>query len=113
MNGAAYLQLKGWVQVTPILGTFPGFLATFLLYLSTGICHNYSVKDSWSTSTIAGAVIMMICFMVVFRVVTKVITPSIEELFPFWTYISVGYVLLSLLFIEVVRWVERSKDRKK
>jgi len=104
MNGAAYLQLQGWLQFTPVLATFPGLLATLFLFLLTIGSYNFLAQNSWFNATVTGAIITLISLIVAYQTV-DVITPSVEELFPFWTYISVGYVILSLFLIEVFQWV--------
>ena len=112
INFGAYLKYSNVFEMTPVFGTTEGLISTVILYSISIFCSYKLFQKNWFVSAILGAIITTVSFTIAFNLTTSFSdsTPSREQVFPFWTYISLLYTCCGLIALVLMPIIFQSKD---
>jgi hypothetical protein len=113
VNGFPYMDSKEYIELTPIFDRRAGLTAMFLLFSVTIICCHLAVRTHFILSILMGSFITLLAFTIDYNIIITILdTHKPANPFPFWGYISMGYISLSIVLITFLDRIY-SRYRKK
>jgi hypothetical protein len=117
INGFAYMDSKEYIEVIPIFDRRAGLTAMFLLFSVTIIWCHLAVRTHFVLSILMGSFITLLAFTIDYNIIITILdTHKPANPFPFWGYISMGYISLSIVlitFLDRIYSRYRKRNRKK